>query len=160
MWGLSMDDRHHDAERLRDFDDLAVLESLHDTDGLHRPDELVNLLRREQILLDLVGDDAETGFLAGKTGERFGIRRHGRSHGVDDGVDLRLGELRENRRRHLRPTRQGARFVDGREVAIGGCRGLRHARPTDMLGRLGVLTSWDLGQDLLDLRVRPRNDVD
>ena len=44
-----------------------------DADGLHRPDELVDLLRGEQVLLDLVGDDAEAGLLDGQPGECLGL---------------------------------------------------------------------------------------
>ena len=45
-----------------------------DADGLHRPDEFVNLLRAEEILLNLVFDDAVTGFLDGEPGERFSVQ--------------------------------------------------------------------------------------
>ena len=53
-------------------------------DGLHRPDESVDLLGGEEVLLNLVGDDAVAGFFDGQAGERLGLRRRGRGHGVDD----------------------------------------------------------------------------
>src|SRR4029079_14933980 len=55
------DDGADDAERLRDLDDLAILEAADDADRLHRTDELVALLGGEEVLLDLVGDDAVAG---------------------------------------------------------------------------------------------------
>jgi hypothetical protein len=62
------------AERLRDLDDAAILVARDDADGLHRPDEAVHLLRREEVLLDLVVDDAVAGFFDGKPGEQLGRR--------------------------------------------------------------------------------------
>ena len=90
-----------------------------DADGLHRPDELVDLLRREEVLLDLVFDDAVAGFLDGEPRERFGVRRRGRGHRVDDGVDVLLAEFRELEPRLLGAARERARFGDRREIAIG-----------------------------------------
>ena len=120
-------DGRDDAERLGDLDDLAVVESLDDADGLHRPDEVVDLLRGEQVLLDLVGDDAVAGFFVGEAGERLGLGRDRGRHRVDDGVDLFLGELGERVGGLLRAARKGPRLVNGRQVAIGLSRGLRHA---------------------------------
>ena len=77
-------DRADDAERFRDLDDLAILDPADHADGFHRPDEVVDLLRGEEVLLDLVGDDAVAGFLVRETGERFGLRRDGRGHRVDE----------------------------------------------------------------------------
>ena len=71
-------DRGDDAERLGDLDDLLVFDPVDDADGLHRPDELVDLPRREEILLDLVGDDAVAGLLDGQRRQRLGVRRDGR----------------------------------------------------------------------------------
>ena len=84
------DDRADDPERLGDLDDLAILEPIHDADRLHRPNEPIDRLRREQILLDFVGDDAEAGFLLCEPRERLRVRRHRRGHRIDDGVDLLL----------------------------------------------------------------------
>ena len=78
----------------------------------------MHALRREQVLLDLVGDDAEAGFFDGQAGERFGLRRDRRGHRVDDGVDLRLGKLGEDELRFLGAARQRARLGDGREIFV------------------------------------------
>ena len=75
---------------------LLILDAVDHADGLHRPDELVDLLRREQVLLDLVGDDAVAGLFDGQARERFGVRRDGGGHGIDDGVDLGLRKLGED----------------------------------------------------------------
>ena len=98
-----------------------------DADRLHRPDEVVDLLRGEEVLLDLVGDDAVAGFLVRQPGERLGLRRDGRRHGVDDRVDLLLGQLGERRRGLFGAPRERAGFADRGEVAIGLGRGLSHA---------------------------------
>ena len=121
------DDRGDDAERLGDLDDLPVLDAPDDADRLHRPDEAVDLVGGEEVLLDLVGDDAVAGFLVRQPGEGLGLRRGGLRHRVDDGVDLFLGELGEEARGFLRAARERARFVNGGQVAIGLGRGLRHA---------------------------------
>ena len=82
--------------------------------------KLVDLLRREQVLLDLVGDDAVTGFLVREARERFGLRRDGGGHRVDDGVDLILGELREDGGSLPGALRASVRAsLNGGEVAIG-----------------------------------------
>ena len=75
--------------------------------------------RREQVLLDLVGDDAEAGLFDGEARQRLGVRRDRRGHGVDDGVDLRLGELGEDGLRALRAARQRARLGNRCEVFVG-----------------------------------------
>ena len=62
-------------------------------------------------------------------GEGLGLRRGGLGHGIDDGVDLFLGELGEETGGLLRAPREGARFVNRGQVAIGLGRGLRHAGP-------------------------------
>ena len=99
-------DARDDAEGLGNLDDLAIVEPLHDADGLHRPDELVDLLGREEILLDLVVDDAVAGFFGGKPGERFSLRGDGRRHGVDVGVDLILSAFGEGRGSRFRAARE------------------------------------------------------
>ena len=67
------DDGRDDAERLGDLDDLPILDAVDHADGLHRPDELVDLSGGEQVLLDLVGDDAVAGLLDGQAGQRLGV---------------------------------------------------------------------------------------
>ena len=64
-------DSSHNAERLSDFDDPPIVESRDDSNRLHRTDEVVHLLRAEQVLLDLVFDDTVTGFLDRQPRERF-----------------------------------------------------------------------------------------
>ena len=103
---VGRDDRGDDAEGLGDLDDLAVFEAADDADRLHRPDEAVDLLGGEQVLLDLVGDDAVAGFFVGEAGQRLGLGGGGGGHRVDDGVDLLLGELGERR---ARPPWRGGR---------------------------------------------------
>ena len=90
-----------------------------DADRLHRPDEVVDLLRAEEVLLDLVGDDAVAGFFDGEPGERFGLRRRGGGHRVDDGVDALLAELGQLEPGLLGAPRQRAGLGDGGEIAIG-----------------------------------------
>ena len=77
--------------------------------------------------MNLVGDDAITGFLAGQSSERFGLRRRGLGHRVNNGVDLFLGQLGEEGSRLFGATRECSRFVNGGQVAIGLGWGLRHA---------------------------------
>ena len=107
-----------DAERLGDLDDALVLVPRDDADRLHRLDELVDLLRGEEVLLNLVGDDAVAGFLDGEPGEGFGLRRGGGGHGVDDGVDFSWLNSASSSHACL-ARRASARFRDGGEVAIG-----------------------------------------
>ena len=54
-----------------DLDDAPIVVPGDDADGLHRPDEVVDLLRAEQVLLNLVCDDAVAGFLDGEPGKRL-----------------------------------------------------------------------------------------
>jgi hypothetical protein len=112
-------DRRDDAERLGDLDDLPVLDAIDDADGLHRPDELVDLTRGEQVLLDLVGDHAVTGLVDGEAGQRFGVRRHRVGHCRDDGVDPLLREFGEQRLRLPRGPRQRSRLGDRGEILVG-----------------------------------------
>ncbi len=64
----------------------------------------------------------------GEAGEGFGLRRHGRGHRIDDGVDLLLSEFGELRAGLAGTADECARLLDGREIAIGlGGRGLCHA---------------------------------
>jgi hypothetical protein len=118
-------DGRHDAEGLGDLDDLAILEAGDDADRFHRPDEVVDLLRREEVLFDLVGDDPVAGLLVRQPRERLGLRRDRRRHGVHDRVDLGLGQFRQRRRGLFGAACEGAGFADRSEVAIGRGRGLR-----------------------------------
>ena len=68
---------------------------------------------------DLVGDDAEARLFDGEARERLGLRRHGRGHGIDDGVDLGLRELGEDELRVFRAARERARFGNGSEIFVG-----------------------------------------
>ena len=128
-----------------------------DADGFHRPDEVVDLLGGEEVLLDLVGDDAVAGFLVRQPRERLGLRRDGGRHGVDDRVDLVLGQLRQRRRGLLGAARERARFADRGEVAIGRGRGLRAMR--DRRRGYDAFASFGLRQDLFDFGVRARDHV-
>jgi hypothetical protein len=121
------DDRGDHAEGFGDLDDLLLVDPPHDPDGLHRADEVVDLLGREEVLLDLVGDDAVAGFLDGETGERFGLRRDGGGHRIHDGVDLFLGQLGQRRGGFPGTANERAGFADRREIAIGLDRWLSHA---------------------------------
>ena len=112
------DDGTDDAEGFGDFDDLAVFEAADDADGLDRLDEAVDLFRREQVLLDLVGDDAVAGFFVREAGEGFGLRRDGGGHRVDQRVDLLLGELRQDGGGFPGPAGERPRLLNGCEVAI------------------------------------------
>jgi hypothetical protein len=118
-------DRGDDAEGLGDLDDLPLVVPADDADRTHRPDELVHALGREQVLLDLVGDDAVSGLFDRQAGELFGARPGRGRHRVDDAIDLILGELGEERRRLLGALREPARFLNGSEVAVslGGSGG-------------------------------------
>ena len=90
-----------------------------DADRLHRPDEVVDLLGAEEVLLNLVGDDAEAGLFDGERGERLSLGRRGRRHRVDDRVDARLVELRQFEPRLLGARRERARLGNRRQVAVG-----------------------------------------
>ena len=114
--------RHHrgdDAERLRDLDHPFVFVAGDDADCLHRPNELVDVLRGEEIFLDLVGDDAVAGFFDGEARERLGLLCGCCGHRVHDGVDLVLGEFRQLEPRLLGALRQRSCFRNRGEVAIG-----------------------------------------
>jgi hypothetical protein len=112
-------DRGDDAERLRDFDDATVVVARNDADRLHWPDEVIHLLRAEEILLDLVFDDAVAGFIDGESRERFGLRRGGGSHRIDNCVDALLAELGQLEPRLLRAPGESACLSDGGQIAIG-----------------------------------------
>ena len=79
----------------------------------------MDALRGEEVFLDLVGDDAEAGLFDGESGQRFGLRRDRRGHGVDDGIDLCLRELGEDGLRLFRAARKRAGLGDGRQVLVG-----------------------------------------
>ena len=114
------DDGGDDAERLGDLDDLGRLDATQHADGLHRLDELIDRLGGEPVLADLVGGDAEAGLFVGELGERFALRRDGRRHGVDDGVDLGLRQLGELALRDLRARDEVARLAHRRQIGVGG----------------------------------------
>ncbi len=116
-------DRRHDPERLRDLDDLAIFQTVQDADGLHRANEAVDPIGGKLILLDLVGDDAVSGFFDRQLRERLALRRDGRRHRVDDGVDALLRQLRDFHLRLLGTARERARFGHRSEIAIGGFGG-------------------------------------
>ena len=77
-------------QRLGDLDDPLVFEPRDDSDRLHRLDEGVHLVAREEVLLDLVGDNAKAGLFHGQPREGLCLRSHGGGHLVHDGVDLGL----------------------------------------------------------------------
>jgi len=56
-----------------------------------------NPLRREEVLLDLAGDDAKACFFVGEPRKFLGARTRSGGDGVDDAIDLGLGEFREDR---------------------------------------------------------------
>ncbi len=99
-------------------DGTRILVPRDHTDRLHRPDELVDLLRTEQVLLDLVVDDAVSGLVDSQLGERPGVRRHRGSHRVNNGVDPLLAELGQLEPRLLGPLRERPCFGNRREIAI------------------------------------------
>ena len=113
------DDRGDHPEGLGNLDDLALLVARDDADRAHRTDERVDLLGREEVLLNLVGDDAVGRFFDRKPRELLGARARRRGHRVDDAVDLFLAEFRERGRRRFGALRELPGFLNGREIAIG-----------------------------------------
>jgi hypothetical protein len=107
-------DRRDHAEGLRDLDDLPFIITMDDADGLHRPDERVDAVGRETVLLNLVGDDAESGFFDGERRQILGVWTHGRRGSIDEAIDLFLRELGERRRREFCARRQTSGRVGGR----------------------------------------------
>ena len=112
-----------------------------DADGLHRPDEAVDLLASEQVLLDLVGDDAVAGFLV------TARRASGSGLGVTAApIASTMASIcswensASGRRACLGAAGERARFVNRGEVAIGLGRGLRHAEGTERYDALASLT--------------------
>ena len=59
------------------------------------------------------------GLFHGEARERLGLRRDGRGHRVDDRVDLRLRELREDELRLLGAARQRACLGNRSEIFVG-----------------------------------------
>ena len=112
------DGRDH-PERLGDFDDLAILNPVDHAHGLHGLDELEHPLRGKQVLLGLVGDHAKGGFFDRQPRQGFGVRRDGRGHGLDDAVDLILGEFGERGLCQLRAARERPGLGDRRQVLVG-----------------------------------------
>ena len=122
------DDRSHHTERLGNFDDAAIVVPCDDADGLHRPNEAIDLLRAEEILLDFVFDNPVSGLFDGEPREclSLGCRRGG--HRVDDRVDAFLAELGELEPCLPGAPREGAGFGNRGEIAIalGLTYGFRH----------------------------------
>jgi len=106
----------------------------------------------KQVLLNLVGDDAITGFFNGKPRKRFRLQRGGCGHGVDDGVDALLAELGQLEPRLFRASSERPRLRDGSEG-----RGRSGGAGIHLDRRLQGAASW---QNPFDLAVRPWNDVD
>jgi hypothetical protein len=79
----------------------------------------VHPLGGEQVLLDLVRDHAEPGFLDREAGQRLGLGRDGRGHRVDDRVNLGLGVLREDGLGGPRATHECPGLGDGGEIRVG-----------------------------------------
>src|SRR5581483_8658622 len=132
-------DGRHDAERLRNLDHSPVLVASDDADRLHWPDELVDLLRGEEVLLDLVGDHAEAGFFDRQPRERLRVSGRRVGHRGDDGVDASLVELGELQPGVLCAARERPRFRDGSEVAVRRGGGRAHGRglsPAAWAGRI------------------------
>ena len=114
------DDRGHHAERFRDFDDLDVLEAPQHAHRFHRPDEFVNTVRGKLVLLDLVRHHAVARFLNRQPCQLLALRRDGRRHGIHDGIDALLRQLRNLRLGLFGASRKGARLRHGGQIAIGG----------------------------------------
>ena len=89
---------------------LRSIEPIDDAHGLHGRDELVYLTRGEQVLLDLVRDNAVAGLLDGQPGQRLRVRRHGIGHRRYDSIDLFLAELGKERLCLFRGAREGPRL--------------------------------------------------
>jgi hypothetical protein len=139
------DDCRHHAERLGNLQHLAVVEAGDHAHRLHRADEGVDALRREEVLLNLVGDDAVAGLLDRQAGELLSPGGCGFGHAVDDRVDLRLGKLGELLLRLAGSSGERSRLGHRGQVAVclsglglarhgsrwgtPGCRG-RRRRPT------------------------------
>jgi hypothetical protein len=92
--GRRYDARDH-PERLCNFYDLAIVEPRDHPDCFHRPDEPVDHLRRKEVFLNLVADDAVAGFIDGHPRENFGLGRGRGGARVDNCVDLVLAEFGE-----------------------------------------------------------------
>src|SRR4029077_17773425 len=94
----------------------------------HRADEVVDLLSAEEILLDLVFDDAVPGFLDREARQGFGVRRRRDGHCVHDRVYTSLAELGEREPRHPGAARQRAGLGDGGQIAVrlGGVSWFNH----------------------------------
>src|SRR5262245_11125260 len=90
-----------------------------DADRLHRPDEVVDLLRAEQILLNLVFDDAVASLFYGEPREHLRGRRGCGRHRVDDRIDAFLAELGKLEPRLFRAARERSSLGDRCEVTIG-----------------------------------------
>ena len=119
-----------------------------DADGRHRPDEGVDALGGEQVLLNLVGHDAEARLVDRQARERLGLRRDRRGHRIDNGVHLGLGELRQDRLGRARAARECAGLGHRGEVAIGlrgGARGHPAPQRVHPFGRMRSTSAWGRG---------------
>ena len=84
------DPRHHTLSTVFIGTARGEPEAADDANGPHRPDELVDLFRAEEVLLNLVLDDTVTGLFHGEAGECFGVRGDCIGHRRDDLIDLFL----------------------------------------------------------------------
>ena len=127
-----------------------------DADGLHRPDEFVDALGREQVLLDLVGDDAEAGFLDGEPREFLGARPGAAAiASTMRSIWSWESSARAGAACLARCASRRASWTEARSRSVGGGSGAGHRiGQTTRVGRARA------GQHALDLGVRPRNHVD
>src|SRR5581483_9032294 len=138
-------DRGDNAERLGDLDHPPVFVPGDDADRAHRPDEAIDLVGGEEVLLDLVLDDAVARLLDGKPREPLRLGRRRRGHRIDNCVDLFLAELGELHPRLLGTAGERARLGDRGEIAVGLRAALdgRHHAP---LGR--ILSTSECGRGM------------
>ena len=119
-------DRRDHTEGIGDFHDLAFLVAPHDADGAHRPDELEDLLGREEVLLDLVGHDPVAGLFHRQAREFLRTWPCRVGHGGDTAIDLFLRELGQRRGRLFGALRELPGFLNGGQITIGGRGGRSH----------------------------------
>ena len=96
-------------------------------------------------------DDAEGGFFHRQARERFGVRRDGGRHGLDNAIDLILRKLGEDDLRLFRATGERPGLSDRREVFVG----LRW-RSSGGHATQATLRLW---QNPFHFRMRPGDDV-
>src|SRR5262249_9504749 len=107
-----------DPERLGDLHDAPIFVARDHTDGLHRLDELIDLLRAEEIFLNLVFNDAVAGFVDRERRERPGPRRGPGRPPRSRAANLWRADRGELEPRALGARRELARFGHRREIAI------------------------------------------